>query len=140
MDGQSTCAQATAICRSLVEGPYYEVSGRNPYDVRAQYDAEIPPGYWADYINLASTQDALGVNINYTSTSSEAIYIGFSVTGDFVFPDILADLEAILDDGVSIHLVYGDAVSSFLFPFFFSSFHLYPTNYFLVLSFINIYS
>ncbi|KAK7745159.1 hypothetical protein SLS62_009872 [Diatrype stigma] len=109
VDGQSTCAQATAICRNLVEGPYYEVSGRNPYDIRAQADAEIPPGYWADFVNLASTQEALGVNINYTSTSSQAIWIGFSSTGDFVFPDILSDLEAILDDGVSIHLVYGDA-------------------------------
>lgn len=116
VDGHSTCAQATAICRNLVEGPYYEVSGRNPYDIRAQADAEIPPGYWADFVNLASTQEALGVNINYTSTSSQAIWIGFSSTGDFVYPDILSDLEAILDDGVSIHLIYGDAVSFLALP------------------------
>ncbi|RYO89297.1 hypothetical protein DL762_003320 [Monosporascus cannonballus] len=108
-EGQSACAQATAICRNLVEGPYYSASGRNPYDIRAQADAQIPPGYWADYINLASTQDALGVSINYTSTSSQAIWIGFGVSGDFVYPDMLADLEAILDEGVSVHLIYGDA-------------------------------
>ena len=109
--GQNTCSQATAICRSLVEGPHYEVSGRNTYDIRANESADIPPSYWVDYINLASTQDALGVSINYTSKSSEAIWEGFSVTGDFVYPDFLEDLENMLDKGVSIHLLYGDAVS-----------------------------
>ena len=88
------------------------MSGRNPYDVRARADAQIPPSYWADYINLAQTQAALGVSINYTAKSSQSIGIGFGVSGDFVYPDILHDLEAILDKGVSIHLIYGDAVSN----------------------------
>jgi hypothetical protein len=34
LDGQSTCSQATAICRGLVEGPYYDFSGRGTYDIR----------------------------------------------------------------------------------------------------------
>lgn len=95
----------------MVEGPYYEVSERSPYDIRARADADIPPSYWSDYINLARTQAALGVSINYTSTSSQSIWLGFSASGDFVYPDILGDLEAILDKGVSIHFIYGDAVS-----------------------------
>ncbi|KAI0008006.1 peptidase [Xylariaceae sp. FL0662B] len=108
-DGKSVCAQASSICRSLVEGVYYVVSGRNAYDIRAQADAQIPPGYWVDYLNTPEVQDAIGVDINYTSTSSQAVWLGFDYTGDFVYPSLLADLEAILNDGVRIAMIYGDA-------------------------------
>ncbi|KAI1370173.1 peptidase [Hypoxylon crocopeplum] len=108
-DGQAVCSQATAICRSLVESPYYVVSGRNPYDIRAQDDAEIPPGYWVDFLNTPEVQNALAVDINYTSTSSDQIYIGFDYSGDFVYPNLFQDLEALLDYGLRIALVYGDA-------------------------------
>jgi len=108
-DGKSVCAQATAVCRSLVESPYYYYSGRNPYDIRAKGDADIPPSYFRDYLNLASTQNALGVRLNYTSTSSTAVYLGFDYTGDFVYKSLLADLEKILDSGVRVALIYGDA-------------------------------
>lgn len=86
------------------------VSGRNPYDIRAESDASIPPSYWVDYLNTAEIQNAIGVDINYTSTSSTAVYIGFDYTGDFVYPNLLSDLEALLNDGVRVSLVYGDAV------------------------------
>ncbi|KAI1394421.1 peptidase [Hypoxylon trugodes] len=108
-DGKSVCAQATAICRSLVESPYYVVSGRNPYDIRAKDDASIPPGNWVDYLNTAKVQNAIGVDINYTSTSSQDIWIGFDYTGDFVYPNLLEDLEALLAYDVRIAMVYGDA-------------------------------
>jgi carboxypeptidase C (cathepsin A) len=62
-----------------------------------------------DYLNMASTQNALGVNLNYTSTSSEAVFLGFDYTGDFVYKSLLADLEGLLDKGVRVALVYGDA-------------------------------
>ncbi|KAI1639330.1 Alpha/Beta hydrolase protein [Biscogniauxia mediterranea] len=108
-DGKAVCSQATAICRSLVEGPYYVVSGRNPYDIRAMADADIPPEYWVEYLNTPRIQNALGVDINYTSTSSSQIYTGFDYTGDFVYPNLKEDLEAILDYGVRIAMIYGDA-------------------------------
>ncbi|ORY56964.1 carboxypeptidase 2 [Pseudomassariella vexata] len=108
-EGTTACSSATAICRGLVEGPYYHVSGRSPYDIRAEYGAEIPPGYWQDYLNLPATQNAIGVNLNYSSSGGNSIFDGFTTTGDFVYPDMLEDLEVILDEGVSIHLIYGDA-------------------------------
>ncbi|XXH04044.1 hypothetical protein Hte_010455 [Hypoxylon texense] len=108
-DGQATCSQATAICRSLVESPYYVVSGRNPYDIRAEADASIPPGYWVDYLNTAKVQNAIGVDINYTSTSSQDIWIGFDYSGDFVYPNLLEDLEGLLGYGVRVAMIYGDA-------------------------------
>ena len=50
-----------------------------------------------------------GVNINYTSTSSQYVGAGFQATGDFVYRRFLSDLEEILDNNVRVALIYGDA-------------------------------
>jgi carboxypeptidase C (cathepsin A) len=109
--GLSSCAQATAICRRLVEGPYESISSRSAYDIRANASAEIPPSYWVNYLNTAFVQNALGVNINYTDSASFQVFEGFGYTGDWSYPSFLQDLENILDNGVRVALVYGDAVS-----------------------------
>ncbi|KAH8889062.1 alpha/beta-hydrolase [Thozetella sp. PMI_491] len=108
LDGLSTCAQAAAICRSLVQRPFSVVTNVSTFDIRALRRAEIPPTYWYDYVNLESTQNSLGVDLNYTNPSN-AIAYGFDYTGDHVYMHIMEDLEAILDYGVQIALVYGDA-------------------------------
>ncbi len=107
--GQATCASATNYCRSNVEGPYYDLSGRGTYDIRHPSNDPTPPGQFVQFLNLASTQEALGVNINYTSDSSGSVFQGFSGTGDFVYPDLLTDFEQILGYGVRVALLYGDA-------------------------------
>lgn len=108
-DGQLACASATNLCRSLVEEPYYRFSGRGVYDIRHPYDDPTPPDYFEDFLNLASTQEALGVNINYTTTNAPSVNGGFASTGDFVYPNFLEDLEEILAYGVRVALIYGDA-------------------------------
>ncbi|KAI1177670.1 Alpha/Beta hydrolase protein [Nemania sp. FL0916] len=108
-DGLAVCSQAVSVCRNLVEGPYYVVSGRNPYDIRAKASADIPPEPWVDYLNTAKVQNAIGVDINYTSTSSNQIYTGFDYTGDWAYPELLEDLEAVVGYGVRVAMVYGDA-------------------------------
>ncbi|KAI4924239.1 uncharacterized protein J4E92_007320 [Alternaria infectoria] len=107
--GYLTCAQATNLCRSLVEEPYYAFGGRGVYDIRHPYDDPTPPDYFEDFLNMASTQEAIGVKINYTSTNAPNVSYGFSTTGDFVFPNFLEDLEEILSYGVRVALLYGDA-------------------------------
>lgn len=104
-----TCSQATTICRRFVEEPYYEYSGRGVYDIRHPYKDPTPPTYFIKFLNLPSTQEALGVNINYTSDSSTAIYYGFAFTGDFVYPTFKTDVEMLLNNGVRVALFYGDA-------------------------------
>lgn len=47
--------------------------------------------------------------MNYTSDSSNAVFAGFSYTGDFVYTTILEDFEALLNDGVRIAMYHGDA-------------------------------
>ena len=125
IDGQSNCASATNICRSLVEGPYYTYSGRGVYDIRHPYkdrtllklhkssssncDTATPPKYYIDYLNTAKIQNALGVNLNYTTPSSPLVFQGFSDTGDFAYPTYIKDLEYLLNLDVRVALLYGDA-------------------------------
>ena len=107
--GKAVCAAATNFCRGFVEEPYYDYSGRGVYDIRHPYEDPTPPTYFIDFLNTASTQNALGVNINYTSDSSSLVGRGFSSTGDFVYPFFKEDLETLLDAGVRVALYYGDA-------------------------------
>lgn len=107
--GQQICSRATTFCRNNVESPYYTYGGRGVYDIRHPYDDPTPPDYFMAFLNTSETQEALGVNINYTTTNSRYVSQGFASTGDFVFPDFKKDLEEILDWGVRVALLYGDA-------------------------------
>ena len=107
--GQRICQIAAQLCRGLIEEPYYYYGGRGVYDIRHPYDDPTPPQYFVDYLNQAPVQNALGVNLNYTRTYSPQVGKGFQITGDFVYRRFLHDLERILNNGVRVALIYGDA-------------------------------
>jgi carboxypeptidase D len=108
--GQAACSEAQSMCRDNVESPYYYYGGRGVYDIRHPYDDPTPPDYFLDFLNLASTQEALGVDTNYSSASNTDIYYAFQQTGDFVYPNFIQDLEEILNtSSLRVTLVYGDA-------------------------------
>ncbi|KAK5164759.1 uncharacterized protein LTR77_009422 [Saxophila tyrrhenica] len=107
--GQRTCQFATNICRGFVEEPYYYYGGRGVYDIRHPYDDPTPPDYFEDYLNQAEIQNALGVDLNYTQAYSPFVGRGFARTGDFVYRRFMHDLERILNNGVRVALIYGDA-------------------------------
>lgn len=48
------------------------------------------------------------MDLNYTQ-SNNGIYYAFQQTGDFVYPNFIEDLQQMLDRGIHIALVYGDA-------------------------------
>lgn len=102
------CSEAQAMCRDNVEGVYYSYGGRGTYDIRHPSHDPTPPSYYEDYLNQAKIQNALGVSLNYTSSNND-IYYQFQTTGDFVYPNFLADLEEIVSSGVRVGLFYGDA-------------------------------
>ena len=62
-----------------------------------------------DFLNLASTQEAIGVDTNYTQDANDEVYYAFQETGDFVYPNFIDDLEMILNSSVRVSLIYGDA-------------------------------
>lgn len=96
------------MCRDNVEGPYYSYGGRGVYDIRHPYDDPTPPTNFMGLLNKPSTQEALGVDTNYTDSNLE-VYYAFQQTGDFVFPNLIEDLEDILATPVRVSLIYGDA-------------------------------
>ncbi|OJI84267.1 hypothetical protein ASPTUDRAFT_190649 [Aspergillus tubingensis CBS 134.48] len=102
------CTEAANMCRDNVEGPYYQFGGRGVYDIRHPYNDPTPPSYFVDYLNNDSVMDAIGVDINYTESSSD-VYYAFQQTGDFVWPNFIEDLEEILRLPVRVSLIYGDA-------------------------------
>ncbi|KAK7546083.1 Alpha/Beta hydrolase protein [Phyllosticta citricarpa] len=108
MAGQALCSEATSMCRDNVEGVYYNFGDRGVYDIRHPYDDPTPPSYYADYLNEAEVQNALGVNLNYTSSNND-VYYAFQQTGDFVYPNFIEDVEQLLAAGVRVALMYGDA-------------------------------
>ncbi|KAB8302690.1 hypothetical protein EYC80_006052 [Monilinia laxa] len=102
------CAQAVNMCRDNVEGVYYSFGDRGVYDIRHPADDPTPPNYFVDFLNLASIQNALGVNLNYSEVNYDVFY-AFQQTGDFVYPNFLEDLEYLLANDVRVSLFYGDA-------------------------------
>ncbi|KAK7408450.1 hypothetical protein QQX98_009377 [Neonectria punicea] len=58
------------------------------------------------WLNTAPVQNALGANLNYTS--SNLLYSGFTLSGDFAV-GYLKDIEKLLESDVQIALVFGDA-------------------------------
>lgn len=103
------CSEAEDLCRDTVEGVYYYYGGRGVYDIRHPYDDPTPESYFVDYLNLPSTANALGVNLNYTFDFNNDVYYAFQQTGDFIFPNFRDDVEMLLNKSVRVALIYGDA-------------------------------
>ncbi|CAL3962341.1 unnamed protein product [Diplocarpon coronariae] len=105
---QALCSAAENMCRDNVEGLYYSYSGRATYDIRHPTEDPTPPHYFVDYLNLDSTRNALGVDLNYTASNADVFY-AFQQTGDFVYPNFIEDMEMLLNNSVRVSLIYGDA-------------------------------
>lgn len=107
--GMASCAEATAVCRNMVEGVYYANEERGVYDIRHPYNDPDPPTFFVNYLNQSDVQNKLGVDVNYTMTSSTPVYYGFDTTGDYVYGTLIKDLEHLVAKGVRVGLYYGDA-------------------------------
>nr|POE54182.1 carboxypeptidase s1 like a [Quercus suber] len=108
------CAEAQAMCRDNVEGPYYAYGGRGIYDIRHPIEDPTPAKYFQQYLNLPHVQNALGVNLNYTQANND-VYYQFQDTGDFTL-SYISNLEHVLALGVRVSLYYGDAVCQLSAP------------------------
>ncbi|KXH49692.1 serine carboxypeptidase [Colletotrichum nymphaeae SA-01] len=105
---RSACSAAQFICQSDVEGMYYtfNLEGRGTYDIRFPSGKDVPPDNWRPWLNTAQAQNALGVDLNYTS--SNLLYTAYTLSGDFAV-GYLPDVEKLLELDVQVSLVYGDA-------------------------------
>lgn len=108
-NGQAICAEATYMCRDNVEALYQNFGDRDVYDIRHKRgEPGAPPSFMNGFLNLASTQEALGVDTNYTTTTNYDVFFAFQKTGDYVYRTFLEDLEHVLNSSVRVSLVYGE--------------------------------
>ncbi|KAI1341701.1 carboxypeptidase S1-like protein B [Xylariaceae sp. FL0016] len=101
------CSDAENFCYSDVRGPYLEYSGRNYYDYASVDPSPFPTSFYYLYLNQPHVQQALGVPLNFTQSSS-AVSTAFRGIGDYVRPGWLDDLAYLLDNHIKVHLMYGD--------------------------------
>lgn len=87
---------------------YQEVEpGAGWYDIaHPKYDP-FPPPHMNGYLTQESVLGALGVPVNFSS-SSGAVGEGFSGTFDIIHGGFLDSMAYLLDSGVKIHMMYGD--------------------------------
>ncbi|KAI0156451.1 carboxypeptidase S1 [Xylariaceae sp. FL1272] len=101
------CEAAEMFCSTQVRGPYLEYSNNNYYDFATENPDPFPASYYYLYLNQPHVQAALGVPLNFTS-SSGAVSDAFQGIGDYVRPGWTEDLAFLLENGVKVHMMYGD--------------------------------
>ncbi len=101
------CQSAENFCVAHVRDPYIEYSGRNYYDYGTLNPDPFLPNWYLGYLNQPHVQSALGVPLNFTSSSS-VVAAAFRAIGDYPRPGWLEDLSYLLENGVKVALVYGD--------------------------------
>lgn len=105
-DVNSICASASASCQSLQN--LYSPSGRSFYDIRQKDPSPFPSSAYIEYLNTAQVQKSIGTPVNYTE-SSAAVFQAYQLTGDYVRDTQLPALTRLLERGIRVALLHGDA-------------------------------
>ncbi|KAI9278868.1 Alpha/Beta hydrolase protein [Phascolomyces articulosus] len=111
------CVAASSICNNALLEPFYELSGKNPYDIRkecAVIDESLCDdklGLLQDYLNRIDVKSAVGssryVN-SYVNCNLQVNYM-FQLTGDWMRPYVNHIPRLLDEDKVKILIYAGDA-------------------------------
>ncbi|KAH8657922.1 Alpha/Beta hydrolase protein [Xylariales sp. PMI_506] len=85
----------------------YIKHGRGWYDITSPQADPFPPPHLYGWLTESSVLSALGVPVNYSS-SSGAVAQSFFASNDVVLGGFLDAAAYLLDSGVKVHLMYGD--------------------------------
>lgn len=105
-DTNKICSTALDACNKVANGLYDQVH-RSPYDIRYRPEVGLSAAY-KEYLNRADVMQSIGAQINYTQ-SSMAVLQAFSEIGDSVRGTQLQSLAELLERGIRVALIYGDA-------------------------------
>ena len=103
----AVCENAESFCSGNVRDPYLETSGRAYYDVAILEPDPFPPPFYQGFLNQPWVQEALGVPLNWTGSSSASAR-AFREIGDYPRSGWLGYLAYLLDNGIKVSLVHGD--------------------------------
>ncbi|KAF2261604.1 alpha/beta-hydrolase [Lojkania enalia] len=106
-DTNEACFNALRSCNSLFIG-LLDGSGRNVYDIRVHNPSSFPSYAYLEYLNTDSVLRSIGAIVNFTESSLD-VWGQFAQTGDEIRGTQLESLANLLDLGVRIALIYGDA-------------------------------
>lgn len=101
------CANVSDFSARILVTPYMETRKYGWFDVSHPSADPFPWNYHLGWLTQGWVQKALGVPVNFT-WASPAISAGFDKHGDMPRGGYLEDLAHLLDNGVKVHLVYGD--------------------------------
>ncbi|KAI6257057.1 hypothetical protein MCOR19_006503 [Pyricularia oryzae] len=101
------CQDSETWCTNNIRDPYIATSGRDYYDVTQLEPTMFPDPFVPGYLNQREVQLALGVPLNWTSSSS-ASSTAFRSIGDYNRPGWLEAMGNLLDKGKKVTLMYGD--------------------------------
>ena len=103
------CMTADSFCANEVENVYDIYAGRDEYDFRELTPDPFPYGFYVDYLNTASVQEAIGAYVNY-SESNQAVYLAFTATGDDGRKlQTVADMLKLIEANLTVIMYTGDA-------------------------------
>ncbi|KAI1859911.1 uncharacterized protein JN550_011830 [Neoarthrinium moseri] len=103
----------TEVCKSMYEDcvfpavKFYNELDGGWFDIGHQSADPFPPPYMYGYLMQESVLEALGVPVNYSS-SSHAVAENFERTFDMVHGGFLEAAGYLLDSGIKVHMMYGD--------------------------------
>jgi len=86
-----------------------DAAGVASYDITHPAADPFPPPYLYGYLTQESVLGALGVPVNYTPISITVNQAFTFDTYDVLLGGFVEKLGALLDGGVKVHMVYGDA-------------------------------
>jgi carboxypeptidase C (cathepsin A) len=101
----NSCESAFLLCLKLQNAA--GTSGRSLYDIRQKNPPAFPSAAYFEYLNTEQVQKSIGTPINYTE--SNIISDTFVATGDILRGTQLPALARLVQRGVRVALLYGDA-------------------------------
>ncbi len=101
------CSDAETFCAGILRYPFSSITGRNNYDYATLNPDPFPYPFWIGYLNQPHVQAALGVPLNFTS-SSDTVSRAFEEIGDYPRPGHLEALAFLLENGIKVTMMYGD--------------------------------
>jgi carboxypeptidase C (cathepsin A) len=99
------CAASETFCYSYIMDGYRNATSRGYFDIGTI--AGSPPKFHQAFLNQPHVQRAIGVPLNWTSSSSTTKR-RFNLLGEYPRDASLPNMAYLLDSGIKVALMYGD--------------------------------
>ncbi|KAK5657932.1 hypothetical protein OQA88_2482 [Cercophora sp. LCS_1] len=103
----TSCALLEPQCSEPLLGYILHESGRSYYDIAHPTADPFPPPHFMGYLTHEHVLSALGVPVNFSMVSL-SVGQAFDSSFDYIVGGFLESIAHLLENGVGVHLMYGD--------------------------------